>query len=164
MDQVSTASRGSLGLGCPPSSNPGTPASRSPALSPLGCRGATIRLGADRAAAGLAALVVVLTVVVQDARLHTVSNWLELGAHTGFLCSGALEWVAAENFQGERGPVPPAYSLPAPRSPNFNPKDFRLSGPRAPITPQRAPSLGQGSRTLERSLMLGFRVPSPLGT
>lgn len=125
MDQVSTASRGSLGLGCASSSNPGTPASRSPALSPLGCGGATIRLGADRAAAGLAALVVVLTVVVQDARLHTVSNWFELGAHTGFLCSGASEWVAAENFQGERGPVPPAYSLPAPRSPNFNPKDFR---------------------------------------
>lgn len=159
MDQVSTASRGSLGLGCASSSNPGTPASRSPALSPLGCGGATIRLGADRAAAGLAALVVVLTVVVQDARLHTVSNWFELGAHTGFLCSGALEWVAAENFQGERGGGGSPTGILTPRSkiPKFQPQ-----GP--PITPQRAPSLGQGSRTLERSLMLGFRVPSPLWT
>lgn len=131
MDQVSTASRGSLGLGCPSSSNLGTPASRSPALFPLGCGGATIRLGADRAAAGLAALVVVLAVIVQDARFHTVSNWLELGAHTGFLCSGALEWVAAENFQGER-----AQSHRHTHSPLQDPQistprilDYRAQGP-----------------------------------
>lgn len=141
---------GSLSLGCPSSPNPGAPASRSPALSPPGRRGATIRLGAYRAAPSLAALAVVRAVLVQGALLHTVRSWFELGAHSGFLCSRALGWVGTETCQGEPSPVPPAYPLPAPRSPNFNPKDFGFSGPGAAITSYRRTSPpGQGSLTLE---------------
>lgn len=141
------------------------PTSHNPALSPPGHPGATIRLGADRAAARLAALAVVRTVLVQSALQHTVRNWFELGALAGFLCIGALGgWVGAETCQGEPSPVPPAYPLPAPRSPNFNPKDFGFFGPGAPIiSSQRASPPSQGSLTLENSPMLGFKVPSPLG-
>lgn len=85
---------GSQDLGCPsspnPNPNPGAPASRNPALSPPGHPGATIRLGADRAAARQAALAVVRTVLVQIALQHTARNWFELGTHAGFLCSSAL--------------------------------------------------------------------------
>lgn len=138
-----------------------------PAPPPLPPRqvaaGSTIRLGADRAAPGLAALAVVRAVLVQGALLHTVRNGFELGAHAGFLCSGALGWVGAENCQEEPIPVSPTYPLPAPRSPNFNPKDFGFSGPGAAITSsQRTSSPGQGSLILESSLMLGLRAPSPL--
>lgn len=153
---------GSLGLGCPssPNSNPGAPASRSPALSLPGHPGATIGLQADRAAAGLTALAVVCAVLVPVALLRTIRNRVELGAHAGFICSGALGWLGAENCQEEPSPVPPPYPLPTPRPPNFNPKDFGFSGPGAPITS----SPGEGSLTLESSLMPSFRAPSPLGT
>lgn len=90
------------------------------------------------------------------------SSW---GHSPGFSASVPWDgWVGAETCQGEPSPVPPAYPLPAPRSPNFNPKDFGFFGPRAPIiSSQTASPPSQGSLTLENSPMLGFKVPSPLG-
>lgn len=41
-------------------------------------------------------------------------------------------WVGVETCQGEPRPVPPAYSLSAPRSPKFRPQVFRILWPRGP--------------------------------
>lgn len=60
-----------------------------PAQSPARSLQVTIRRGADKAAAGLAALAVAGALVVQGALLHTVRTLWELGAHAWFLCSGA---------------------------------------------------------------------------
>lgn len=109
------------------------PASHNPALSPPGHPGATIRLGADRAAARLAALAVVRTVLVQSALQHTVRNWFELGALAGFLCIGALGWVGgSRDLSGRTEPSPTRISSPCSEIPKSQPQGFRILWPRGP--------------------------------
>lgn len=81
---------GSVALVCP---ERGAPFSRTPAAPPRPARvpQVTIRHLADGGAAGLAALKVVITVLIRDARLRAVRLTLQLGTHTRLLCACAWE-------------------------------------------------------------------------